>query len=361
MAVTSFEAVNDALEICSDLGFEMVPGFSTHWAMASETIAQLGHADLVHRWATLYRQKRKHLPMPDRVAAIDPGDEASWRPALGDFKRASDWREMFERSMEEMAWREALLLWWPRLLPGMASGLTHGLLRTAHAVRSIGLADGRATPLQLRELAAGLAYWASLYVELPGRHRLLGNESFPDIIAAIPRLPADMRIGTREKGLCHHMDQIGGWADAISRLASPADLQAALSDMTLAYAQINLVHDKTFPIPLVHTVTAPAAVRFMLPHLPEALHVPTYLAVWEATASIVTNFAPAHDEEISTTVPDGLEAVSPEELVARAVEHGDEHAVKFTEACLREYALRPDERYLIAPTRLMPKLLRFFR
>ncbi len=34
-----------------------------------------------------------------------------------------------------------------------------------------------------------------------------------------------------------------------------------------------------------------------------------------------------------------------DELGARAVEHGDEHVIKFTEACLREYALRPDPRY----------------
>ncbi|CAM5570622.1 Questin oxidase family protein OS=Streptomyces rimosus subsp. rimosus (strain ATCC / DSM 40260/ JCM 4667 / NRRL 2234) OX=1265868 GN=SRIM_018045 PE=4 SV=1 [Streptomyces rimosus subsp. rimosus] len=37
-----------------------------------------------------------------------------------------------------------------------------------------------------------------------------------------------------------------------------------------------------------------------------------------------------------------------DELGARAVEHGDEHVLKFTEACRREYALRPDPRFRAA-------------
>jgi hypothetical protein len=264
--------------------------------------------------------------------------------------------------MAEAPWRDVLIRWWTRLLPGMASGLTHGLIRTTHAVRSIKLADGQPSALQLAELASGLGYWAALYVEQPGPHQLLGDERFPDILAEIPRLGSDFKLGTRDKGLFHHMHELNGWGDAVSRLSTPADLQSALSDMTLAFVQVNLVHDKTFPIPIMHTVTAPAAVRLMLEHLPEGLHVPSYLAVWEAVAAILANFAPSHPGEISTSAPgDDLEPLPPDELVARAVEHGDEHAIKFTEACLREYALRPDQRYLLAPTRVVPKLLRFFR
>lgn len=359
--VGSLDAMEDALEICSGLGFEMVPGFSTHWAMASETLTALGHPDVVHRWASLYPQKRKHLPMPPSVARIDSEKEEIWRAALGDFARASDWLDLFERAVLDRPWQEVLTLWWARLLPGMASGLTHGMIRTMHAVRSIELAKGKPSALQLRELASGLAYWAALYVEQPGPHRLLGDERFPEILSAIPRLGPDVKMGTREKGLFHHMPALAGWGDAVARLTSPDDLQVALSDMTLAYAQVNLVHDKTFPIPLVHNVTAPAAVRVMLPHLPEELHIPSYLAVWEATAAVLANFAPINIAEISTVAPEGLEAMTPEQLVTRAVEHGDEHAIKFTEACLREYALRPDDRYLLAPTRLIPKLLRYFR
>src|SRR5882757_4896378 len=242
MSVSAFEAINDALQMNGDLGVEMVPGFSTHWPMASEALIQLGHPEVVHNWASLYSQKRKHLPMPAPFEAIDGNVVDSWRPALGDFRRAGDWRTYFERRLHEAPWAEILEVWWPRLLPGMASGLTHGLLRTMHAVRSIGLANGRPTRLQLRELACGLGYWASLYVEQPGAHALLGDSRFPEILAQIPRIGRDAKIGTRERGLFLHMPQVAGWAESVGRLASPEDLQTALSDMTLAFTQVNLVH-----------------------------------------------------------------------------------------------------------------------
>jgi hypothetical protein len=48
--------------------------------------------------------------------------------------------------------------------------------------------------------------------------------------------------------------------------------------------------------------------------------------------------------------PDDLSA--PGELIAR-VEHKDPHVVKFTEACLRENAIRPDPAYLLAAQHLI--------
>jgi hypothetical protein len=48
-----------------------------------------------------------------------------------------------------------------------------------------------------------------------------------------------------------------------------------------------------------------------------------------------------------------LEDIEPREqdqdqLVDRAVEHGDEHVIKFTEACLHRYALGTSSAYLAA-------------
>jgi hypothetical protein len=37
------------------------------------------------------------------------------------------------------------------------------------------------------------------------------------------------------------------------------------------------------------------------------------------------------------------------------------HTLKLTEACLREYAIRPDDRYLLLPERLITQLPPFFR
>jgi hypothetical protein len=37
-----------------------------------------------------------------------------------------------------------------------------------------------------------------------------------------------------------------------------------------------------------------------------------------------------------------------DELIDRAIASGDEHAIKFTEVCLREHALSPDPAFLAA-------------
>jgi hypothetical protein len=43
-----------------------------------------------------------------------------------------------------------------------------------------------------------------------------------------------------------------------------------------------------------------------------------------------------------------VEVPSASELIARALDHRDEHVIKFTEAAVRENTLRPDPRYLAA-------------
>jgi hypothetical protein len=83
--------------------------------------------------------------------------------------------------------------------------------------------------------------------------------------------------------------------------------------------------------------------------------------VWKAITAVLATFAPARAEEVSDPGRFADEnALAPEELRERAAEHGDEHAMKFTEACLREYAIRPDRKYLVAATRLQSKLPRYF-
>jgi hypothetical protein len=359
MAITAFEAINDALEQCSDLGFEYSPGFATHWAMASETLTKLGHPELVHDWVGMYRTKHKHFPRPDPVSEIDDGDDTSWRAALGDFDRVTDWQVLFDRRLAEEPWQEVLVRWWPRLIPGVVAGLTHGLIRTTHAVRSITGSDEQPSALQLRELATALAYWAAKYLEHPGQPALLGNQRLPEILASIPRLEAEQRTGPLRR--YHELAQVEGWGEAVSQLAEPVDLQAALSDLTAAFVQVNLGDGNQMPIVLVHTVTAPAALRLMLPHLPQHLHLRSYVAMWRANAALLALWAAQRPDEVGAGPDEARSTLTTSELTERAVEHGDEHAIKLTEACLREHAVRPDPRYLLLAEKMLTKFPRFNR
>lgn len=360
MPISATDAMNDALEQGSRFGFEMKPGFSTHWSMGSEALIALGHPELVHKWVARFIDRQQHYERPVRVGPIDPGDEADWRGALGDYQRVSDWYDLFERELAEQPWTALIEIWWPRLVFGCSAGLTHGLIRTMHAVRSIDR-GGQMTELQQRELATALAYWAARYVEQPSSRTLGGEARLPEIVARIPRIDPDDRIGLRDKGLFLHMPSIAGWGETVAQLATPEDVESAFSELTLAFVQVQLVHPDLFPIPLVHTTTAPAAMRTMLGYLPERLHAPSFVAVWHACAALLSSFAQAQPEEIAPAFDSEVAVLSPAELTAQAVEHGEMHAIKLTEACLREYAIHPDPRYLQLPYRLMSQLPPFFR
>ncbi len=341
------DAVNDALERLDDLGYERSLGggdLANHGPMGAEALAVLGHGDAVPEWIEVYRAAAPHHEPPVPYQRLGD-EEAEWRAALGDIGRAGDFEELFARQMAEEGWRAVLVRWWPRLLPGPMTGLTHGLIRTAHAVRGLGATD-RPTALQERELARGLGYWAARFVDAPGRGRLVGNLSLPDAIAAVRRIPRPP--ASPQEGLARMRDprSMPGYGEALDALA-PDHIQRLISEMTAQFAGVCVAHtDSHFPIPLLHGVTAPAAARLVLPHLPPELHEPTLAALWQAQVTLLMMVTTADTGEVEAL--DRARQADPpswDELIARAVDHRDEHVIKFTEACLREHSLRPDPRY----------------
>jgi Questin oxidase-like len=300
--LTYADAMGVALERLQGLGFEHGPRFVNHAPMAAEALARMGCADEVPAWVEHNLRVRQYHERPRprwRLSA----DEAEWRPALGDFDRVADWAELFERELADQPWREVLARWWPRLMPGMSGALTHGVIRTAHAVRALVHAgdDGR---LQRTELAQGLGYWAARYTA--------------------ERRDADLD-GEARRGA-----------------AAIAALDTLVADNSGFYVRA----PQGFPVPLIHAITAPAAVRLVCEHLPEEQRWPSYEAALRTCESIKSYFAPAG----VTSVVEAADAAPPDEaeLVAAAVETGDEHAIKLAEVAVRHNALAPDARYAVA-------------
>jgi hypothetical protein len=70
---------------------------------------------------------------------------------------------------------------------------------------------------------------------------------------------------------------------------------------------------------------------------------------WTATAAIHAAFA-----QNPVTRSDAIARDGPAiPLAARCIANGDEHAIKFTEACLREHALQPSPAYIDAVQRVL--------
>jgi hypothetical protein len=89
---------------------------------------------------------------------------------------------------------------------------------------------------------------------------------------------------------------------------------------------------------LVHTATAPNAVRHALPALPFSLWAPSLAAVWAASAAIFAAYAPAAGVMPVQRSPAPIGPGAVADLLDFAVEHGDEHVIKFADTAAEAYA-----------------------
>jgi hypothetical protein len=124
--------LDEALERLRGTGPERDGWLSNHAPMAAEALARNGHAGEIDAWLDGYRDRLEDAPR-----GISPISREAWRDPLGDPVRTGDWIAFFEREVHEAPWREVLATWWPRLLPGIAAGATHGVIRVGHAVRAL--------------------------------------------------------------------------------------------------------------------------------------------------------------------------------------------------------------------------------
>ncbi|MET7378734.1 questin oxidase family protein [Streptomyces sp. NPDC005526] len=310
--------------------------------MASDALIAMGYDSVVVPWVDAYRRR---LDAPASATHRIGTSEREWRCALGDVSRVEDWIDFFRRELDERPWEEVLVLWWPRLAPGIAAAAAHGLIRTAHAVRAISRSAEPPPPL-LDELARGLGYWACRYHTFPDRLPRYGSRPVDEVVEALPRLGRDVPAdGPGIMGRMVPAMTLPHLTETCAEVHRPGGVEQALGEITGAAARVFARQSKA-SIPLVHALTAPAALRFLLPHLPEDFHRPAFAAVWQLSAVIVAAF-----DHPSTRIPlpdAGTPVLSPDELAGRAAEHGDEHVIKMTEACIREHARHAVPYYLHA-------------
>lgn len=317
--------LDEAYERLHRTGPEFGAALSNHGPMAAEALVRMGRAARVHPWVDAYLNRLDALPR-----GIRPVGAGEWREALGDFSRTGDWLVHLDREVSGAPWREVLATWWPRLLPGIAAGATHGVIRTGHAVRA--LLEEETEP-RVAELGQALGYWAARWTAVPLPGRLTGSL---DPAAALARVPPVRR---QEGGISERLSQLpetAGWSAAVGALSPVADAAAvpaalhAVADAAVA-RYVRRGHGNG--VMMVHAVTAPSAVALVLPALPRDQWQPTLLAAWCASAAVDAAYAAPADAPSDAQVPH-----DPDEAVELAVGHGDEHVIKLTESALRSYA-----------------------
>jgi Questin oxidase-like len=330
--------IDEVLDIIHHTGPDLVGGNSNHGPMVAEALLTLERPDSVIPWIEGYKNRFQDRPQPH--TPISPG---SWHEALGDRGRSADWVVFFDRELAQGPWQSVVQAWVPHLAPGLMAAATHGLIRTGHAVRSLVAGE---TPQRLHELAEGLGYWAARYQVLPGRPSGSHSGNSPsEAVRSVGRVHSgdfDPRgaIVQQLMGLNDHPE----FATAIDLVDTAGNLSWYISELTETFAGIYLANPKGL-IAFVHAVTAPSALRLLAPYLAEVDARLAARYAWQACAGIYAWY--------STTPPPSrsgftLPTETPATLIDRAVAAGGAHTIKFTEACLREYALNPQPVYLVA-------------
>jgi Questin oxidase-like len=349
--------LDEAYQRLHATGPEFEGWLSNHGPMAAEAMVRHGHADRVHGWLDGYMRRLEEFPRGS--GPIGSG----WQDALGDPRRIADWTSYFRREVAEQPWRRVLDTWWPRLLPGVAAAATHGVIRVGHAVRAL-RQDGEDAD-HLTELAHGLAYWAARWQPVPGapaEQPLISaraaavespgaGPSAADALAAVPRIVGQSGgIGERLGRLA----VLPGWPAALAAAPIPAvpeALRSWLAELVDAAAMRYLYYGHGEGIMLVHSATAPNAILRTLPALDTRLWAPSVTASWAAAAALTAVYAPAAPAA-QTELPDSPAGPhAAEETFARAVEHGDEHVIKFADTAADVYGRTSNRDALAAAVR----------
>ena len=286
-------------------------GLSNHGPMAAEALVQLGRPDHVHDWLDGYV---KHLePAPATVAR--PAE----RPRLGRPDTYPQWLAWFDAELAERPWRDVLAAWLPELTPGLASAAAHGWLRVAHGVHAL---RDVTTPERLQELAFGLAYWASCFERLPAEPRPAGSLDPSSALRAVPAHPdpASFLISDALRGLADEP----AFAPAVDAV-DPSQL--TIAGIVDAVAPLAIAGG--LQIVYVHAITAPSAALLLAGLVPTELDALLTAHAWQTVAALVA----AYPVRVgSVRADDPGEAPAIDDLIDRALDCGDEHAIKVVAA-----------------------------
>jgi len=344
MAASSYESLDEALEALAGYDSALKNGNSNHAPMVAEALCAMSRPQVVVPWNARYKERL--LPRPP---AGDPIRAETWRDTLGQRGRFADWAEFFGDELSQAPWPEVLDRWMRRLAPGFCAAATHGVIRVGHAVRSLSVSD---TPWRRRELGDALASWAATYRELPSDDHLPDCPMAPrEAIAKAPVIAPDQRrsLGNITASLAM-LDDFPEFAPVIGLIDVSGDLAMLLAELTEIFARIFLAnaHDGLTTIVFIHGVTSLAALGSIIPYISETTAGSALRFAWQSGCALYACFGTsAMAEDIGRCTQNA------ETLIDRAFANGDEHVIKFTEACLRRDRFAPSPAYRAAVDRTL--------
>jgi hypothetical protein len=329
-----FDVLTSLLQRNHELRPDFGGGLSNHMSMGLYSLCSLGaDAAELQRFAEAHWAQLEPLP-------TEPGPAISgnaWKTRLGQRDAINAYRALFTQAIARQGRDVTLRKYLPDLLPGIGSAGFHGLIRTGYGVR---FNDDR-------EVADGLAYWATAFVTL-GSLGPVGREREPRVLLesvhATPTLAAGRDLpGHLITGKMKFAAELPEFRAKVNALA-PDDTTLA----ALAAATVRIFSDSN-DFTLLHAVTSTHAYRLIQPFMTQPELGLRYF--WQAVlAAYVSVGAPRVVEPPAGDVP------SWNESLARARASLDEHDIKLVEVAHEQSAFYADPLYRRAAARRL-KLL----
>lgn len=286
-------------------------GLSNHLSMALYSLAALGAGDAELRrladsqWARLE-------PLPSEPGASV--DAARWTARLGQRDAINGYRALFTQEIARSGREATLRRFLPGLLPGIGAAAFHPLIRVGYGVR---FGDDR-------EVADGLAYWATEFTPLGSLGRA-GTERDPRaLLARIHATPALAGLdppGYLINGKMKTAAALPGFAPIVDTLA-PTDGTLPL----LAAASVRLYLDKG-DFTALHAVTGTHAYRMIEPYVTAPELGLRYL--WQAVAAAYVSIGAPRVADPASAESAGAPAWK--ESLARARQSRDAHDIKLVD------------------------------
>jgi len=178
-------------------------------------------------------------------------------------------------------------------------------------------------------------------------------------LAAVPRIAEQSGSGGDRLA---RLADLPAWPQALAGFSVPAEpeqIRALLADLVDAATLRYLFYGHGSAIMLVHSATAPNAVLRALPALDAGLWAPSLAASWAASSALTAVYAPAEPAPRTRLPQPAAGGQSSEQTAAdtfaRAVEHGDEHVIKFADTAVEVFARTGDPDAIAASQRSAPR------
>jgi hypothetical protein len=329
----SYDSLDEALEALAGYGSGLANGNFNHAPMVAEALCAMGRPAAVMPWIERYRPRMVARTAPDERIST-----SAWREALGQRGSFAAWSAFFAEQLSGAPWHEVLDRWAGRLAPGLSAAATHGVIRVGHAVRAL---SAQETPLRRRELGDALASWAASYSELPSASGIPPTLTPREAIASLPIIPPERRRPGNITVALAGLADFPEFAPAVAKADLDGDIASLLAGSTELFARIYLanVTNVLTAIVFIHGVTSLTALGHIAPHVAAATARSLLRYGWQAGCGLYTCYGGAGVAGEIATAEDA------ESLIDRALANGDEHVIKFTEACLCRHRVAPSPVY----------------